>query len=122
MLRPLAVPLALFTLLCFVNCALISAWEHEVDQMHGQTSLALQFHRGMAFSRTLPWVLTCLAAFLLLTEDGMTRIPIACGGASSILLGLIDRFEPRFGRRLARVLADLALMTPIVPLIGTWAR
>jgi hypothetical protein len=61
-LRPLVAPLALFTLLCLANCALISAWEHAIDETHGQTSLARQFRRSAAVSRTLPWLLAVAAA------------------------------------------------------------
>ena len=50
LLPRLAMPLTLFTLLCFVNCTLISSWEREVDEVHGQTSLAVQY-RGTAIDR-----------------------------------------------------------------------
>jgi hypothetical protein len=113
----LAGPLALFVLLCFANCALISAWEREVDETHGQTSLSLQFRRGADFSRRLPWILAALAVLLFVFTGGAARVATACGAASSLLLGAIDRAEPRLGRQPARVLADVALFTPLVPLL-----
>jgi hypothetical protein len=116
--RALAPPLVLFAFLCFANCALISAWEHEVDQTHGQTSLTLQFHRGAALSRLLPWALAAAAALLGLFAPGPARPAAVCVVASSILLGAIDGWEPRCGRQSARVLADVALMTPLVPLLA----
>lgn len=113
----LAGPLALFVLLCFANCALISAWEREVDETHGQTSLSLQFQRGADFSRRLPWILAGLAVILFFFTRGTARTASVCGFASSLFLGILDRGEPRLGRQRARVLADVALFTPLVPLL-----
>jgi hypothetical protein len=116
-LPALAGPLALFALLCFANCALISAWEREVDETHGQTSFSLQFQRGADFSRRLPWILAGLAIALSLFTHGAARTAALCGLASSLSLGVFDRMEPRLGRQSARVLADVALFTPLVPLL-----
>ena len=115
MLRALAAPLGLFTLLCFANCALISIWEKGVDQAHGQTSLALQFRRARGFTRALPWILAVIAVGCLPTAAGAGRDAIACAAASGVLLGVVSLAERRFGSRLARVLADAALLTPILP-------
>lgn len=121
--RLLIAPLGFFVLLCFINCALISAWEREVDETHGQTSIALQFRRGAAFSAALPWMLMTLAIGFSLLEANGPALPAAlCAVASSLALGVINFFEPLWGRRLARVLADVALMTPIVPLLFSWLR
>ena len=113
LLPVIAVPLVLFALLCFANCALISLWEDEVDRVHGQTSLALQFPRGRRFVRALPWLLAglSLAAYLRAT-DGRAAI-LACAAASGALLGTVDLAHRRLGRQLARTLADVALMTPL---------
>ncbi|HEY5079011.1 MAG TPA: hypothetical protein VII43_04165 [Opitutaceae bacterium] len=116
-LRAMAIPLAIFALLCLSNCALISVWEDEVDRSHGQTSLALQFARGAAFSRILPWLLSALCAAAWICAGEGSRAAAACGAASGVLLGLVDLAERRIGRSLARVLADVALATPAIPLI-----
>jgi 4-hydroxybenzoate polyprenyltransferase len=116
-LRAMAVPLAIFALLCLSNCALISVWEDEVDRSQGQTSLALQFVRGAAFSRTLPWLLSALCAAAWFCAGERSRAAAACGAASGVLLGLTDLAERRIGRTLARVLADVAVATPAVPLV-----
>jgi hypothetical protein len=117
-LRPLAGPLGMFVLLCFANCALISTWEREIDRTHGQTSLTLQFRRGAALSRRLPWVLAAGALLLGVFASGPARAAAGCALASSVSLGAIDRREPRLGWQLARVLADVALMTPLAPLLA----
>ena len=108
----MALPLALFVLLCFCNCMLISVWEDEVDRSHGQTSLALQFGGAAALSRALPWALSLLAAAAWLLAGPRTASAAACAAASGALLGAVDLAEARVGRILARVLADVALMTP----------
>ena len=116
-LRPAAVPFLFFLFLCFANCALISVWENAVDQSHGQTSWARQFPWGAGLSRALPWILTAAAVPFWLTAQGAAGVGMGCALASSALLGLIERCEGRLGRRPARVLTDLALMTPVFPLI-----
>lgn len=121
-LPSLAPPLALFALLCFANCALISVWEREIDRSHGQTSLARQFHRGAAFSRLLPWLLAALGALLAAPATGAVRTAAACAAASSLLLGTLDLLESRVGWQLARVLADAALLTPLAPLLAAALR
>jgi hypothetical protein len=117
-LRTMGVPLALFVLLCFSNCALISVWEDEVDHSHGQTSLALQFRGAAVFSRTLPWALAVLSGAAWLAAGPRVEPAAGCAALSSALLGLVDMAEARIGRILARVLADLALMTPLLPMLA----
>ena len=111
-LRAAALPLALFSALCFSNCALISVWEHEVDRIHGQTSLALQFRGATGLAHALPWALL-LACLVLWTASATDSAVAACAAASAALLGAVDVAERRTGRMPARVLADVALMTPL---------
>jgi hypothetical protein len=113
----MAIPLALFVLLCFCNCALISVWENEVDRSHGQTSLALQYGGAAAVSRALPWALAVIAAAAWAAASAQAAPASACAASSAILLGLVDLAEARVGRISARVLADAALLTPLVPLL-----
>ena len=61
--------------------------------------------------------LAALAVLLFVFTGDAARIATACGAASSLLLGAIDRAEPSLGRQPARVLADVALFTPLVPLL-----
>ena len=120
-LRLLAVPLALFGSLCLANCALISLWETEVDRTHGQTSIALQYPRGHRLVRLLPWLLAMLAADFAAHETGAAQIAVLCAAASGGLLGAVDLMHVCCGRQLARVLADMALITPLVPLLASLA-
>ena len=106
---------AVFVALAFTNCALISVWEHEVDRSHGQTSLALQFGGADALGRVIPWVLAL--GSLALGVSGVDPRAAACAATSAALLGCVDLAEPRIARIPARLLADVALMTPLVPLV-----
>ena len=116
-LRPLLLPVGLFAALCFTNVALIAVWEREVDETHGQVSLARQFRRATAITRALPFALAAIAAFAGTAATGGPRIAAHCAAASAVLLAAIDRYESRIGWRPARILADVVLLTPLVPLI-----
>ena len=110
-------PLAWFALLCFANCSLISVWERHVDRAHGQTSLVVHSSANTRAIRRLPWVIVMLAGLALAVDSGAaTRVATGCAGASALLLAAIDGAEAHTGRQLARVLADLALMTPAAAL------
>lgn len=107
---PLLIPLTLFAGLCLTNCALISVWESEVDREHGQTSLALQ-HPGRArLIHALPWLLAALSVGHALLKS---RVDMSALTASALMLGLVDHFHRRSGREVSRVLADVALLTPL---------
>ena len=113
----LTMPLALFALLCFTNCALISVWERDVDRAHGQTSLALGESNHERLIRQLPLMIAVLAAAASIPGHGAARDAATAAAASAILLALVDRIERRAGRQPARVLADIALMTPAIALL-----
>jgi len=113
----LAAGLATFAVVSFVNCALISSWEREVDRAHGQTSLALDSTHAARVIRWLPWMAAVTGAVLITSLERTAIAPIACGVVSAIAMGLVDRMEHRLGWAAARVLADIALLTPVAPLL-----
>lgn len=110
-----AVMLALFGLLCFADCALISIWEDEVDRHHGQTSLALQYPGARWLVHALPWIISLIAGALAWRETADVRTASLCAAVSGALLGVVDIIHRRSGRQLARVLADFTLLTPLLP-------
>jgi hypothetical protein len=112
--------LGVFALASFVNCALISSWEREVDRAHGQTSLALDSARAARAIVWLPWMAAAAAVLLAVAGPASSRVVAACGAASALALAAIDAVEIAVGWAAAHVLADVALMTPIVPLLW-WA-
>lgn len=113
----LMTPLGLFALLCFTNCALISVWEREVDRAHGQTSLALGRTDHERLIRQLPLMIAVLSAAAAMFDAGPSRDAALAAAASAILLAVVDRIESTAGRQPARVLADIALMTPAIALL-----
>lgn len=110
-------PVVLFALLCFTNCALISVWESDVDRAHGQTSLALDDVGNARLIRQLPWMIAVLAVVAAVTSAGAGMQAELAAGASGLLLAVVDRIERAAGWQPARVLADLALMTPVAALL-----
>lgn len=113
----LVTPLGLFALLCFANCALISVWERHVDRAHGQTSLGVGADDHAPAIRQLPWLILVLALISATAASGVARVATLCAAASAVLLATVDWAEGSIGRQSARVLADIALMTPAVPLL-----
>jgi hypothetical protein len=109
-------PLTLFAGICFVNCALISSWERDVDLAHQQSSLALN-PRHTRWIRRAPWMLAAAALALAFGANASIRVIAGCTMVSALLLAAIDYFEPRIGWPPARVLADVVLMTPLLPLV-----
>jgi hypothetical protein len=110
----LILPIALTALLCFCNCVLISLWEQEVDTTHGQISFANQFDRAHGAGHLFPWALGVISGLVSPLAQSYQRVALLCVAASAFLLGLVDFLEPRIGRQLARVLADVVLLTPWV--------
>ena len=109
--------IGLFALLVLTNCALISRWEMDIDRLQGQTSLALESPRMAGLIAGLPW-LAGLAAVVVLGAGPAELRPAALAAlASALLLAGVDRLEPRLGWPLARVMSDLALMTPVAVLV-----
>lgn len=109
----LLVPVTLFGLLCFANCALIASWEKDADAAHGQTSLALQLKGLRSIIPALPWIVAVIASASVFLNPTPSHPGALCTAASGILLGLLDRLQPRIGRENARALVDFTLMTPV---------
>lgn len=112
----LAVAVSLFGLLCFANVVLISLWEREVDRSHGQQSIALHVDdaAGAWAIRQLPWIIVALGVVLAIGSAPELRRLAICSAVSAVLLVMTDRLEQRRGWPLARVLADVCLLTPVL--------
>lgn len=115
-LHLLAPSTGLFVLLCLANCLLISVWEHEVDLHHGQKSFAFQFSHARAFANALPYGILALSIGIACFSGGATRIVAWCSAASAIMLATLNAVQPKVGRELAHLLADVALLTPLLAL------
>ena len=121
-IEPLFAPIVIFGALCFANVALIAVWEQEIDETHGQVSLARQFRGAAGVSRAFPWVLAAVIAATLFSPLPVSRPAAACGIASALLLAVLDRAEHRIGWQLSRVLADFVLLTPAVLFVRSWLK
>ncbi len=114
-----------FALLCIFNCLAIAAWEREADEANTDPSTASARPNLIA---ELPVVLFVLAAaagvlqFIHFPTYGWAVYTGVC--VSALLLALLIRFQSRFSSAALRVLADVALLTPLViaPLVRAWMR
>lgn len=102
-----------FILLCFANCALISFWEREVDETQGQESLVRRWAGAAGAIRALPWSIAFITAAFAFLAPGPSTPGLFCVATSATLLGGVDLLESGIGRQLARVLADVVLLTPL---------
>lgn len=104
-----AATIALFSCLCWINCVAIERWETEQRDPRS----AAQWPVGAA-----ALCVAILAMALLCTHrPGLS----AAEGASALAFVALDRGRARLSRDALRVLADVALLTPLVflPLAGT---
>ncbi len=96
--------IALFSCLCWINCAAIEQWESP-----GESRWPIAFAAGFV----------ALAAGTLLL---FSNRPVLGGAvaASAICFVLLDRARRRFSRNALRVLADAALLSPLflLPIAG----
>lgn len=115
----LVAPVMLLVCLGVANCLLISNWERAVDARHRQTSLALQFTQTRRVAYGLPVGIALLGAGLALALDGASRNAAWCGVASAGLLFALACAQPLLGRERARLLVDVALLTPLIVLALT---
>ena len=108
-------PLALFTLLCALNCAFISHWEAATD-----TQQHLSLLRYSHLERRLLHValaLTCTAALFTFAFSGAAPLYGAVAGSA---LALFELERTRLGPAALRVLGDAALLTPAPLLVALW--
>ena len=102
---------ALFGGLCFCNCALITVWERHAVDIRDHTSFLNAFPR---LSARLPFLCLALAlgACWGLSSDS-SRVFLALI-VSSLCLALLDQHRGKLSPDLVRVLADAALLTPLL--------
>ena len=109
-----AVAAVVFAALCSLNCISIAVWERELDRAQGKVSLATR-HPGIA--RRVVGICAGLAfVCFALASSSLAAMPFfICAGASGLLLVWLNATAGQNDRRTA--LADLVLLTPIVPLL-----
>ena len=114
--RPARVPASLaaggvlFGAVCFLNCALITAWERGLRDRRDPASLLNAFpvlvHGGLARGC---WLLATLSAAL--TWHAPVLLPVAL---SAVALAILDRWRRHLSANTLRCLADAVLLAPCV--------
>ena len=107
----------LFGGLCFCNCALITVWERHAQDLRNRTSLLNAFPRLAARLRGGCLALAGLAGVGLLVTGSPPFLALALSG---LFLAALDRHQRKIAPDALRVLADVALVTPL--LFGGWHR
>jgi len=77
----------------------------------------MQFGAGARIARGLTLAIAVAAAALGWVGPPALSMAAACAGASALLLLWINHAETALGRHRARVLADVALMTPAIAIL-----
>ena len=113
-LLPIALLLAA---LCSLNCLYLYAWEHPGSRLRAHSSTRWATHHLVA----LTWITGALSLLLilvspLLTLHRGTTILASCILTSSLLLLLLHHLRNRINPLHLRALADLVLLTPLIPL------
>ena len=103
-----------FAALCALNCISIARWECGVDRAQGKVSIATRHPRIARASGLIALVLG-IAAFMMATLFHLAAPLFACLSVSALLLARLNAAPVQVDRRTA--LADLVLLTPIIPLI-----
>lgn len=103
----------LFACLCFLNCISIAAWERELDEAQGKSSLLTRWpaiHRQLRAFAIVLAVASLSAAFFQRNAAAL----YASIGVSALLLGTLDFARDRIPRDARTALADLVLLTPLI--------
>lgn len=112
----LLLPALLFLLLLFYYFCLVSAWAKPL-LAEGGAGACLEGSL-VSLYRGAPLVLIFAAAALVFIVPGVeAATPILTIAVSATVLLLLDIWQPWLSRRAARILADVALLTPLVPLV-----
>lgn len=105
---PMLAPLVFFAVLAWLNCHAIEQWENSCEApgppAHETAILPIAALLGVTGF--------LLAAWLSAGQPRMAAL-IACGAASALLLGLLDRLRPHLTPLTLRALADLVLLAPL---------
>jgi len=117
-LLPIAILLAA---LCSLNCLFLYAWEHPGQRSHAHWSTRWATQHLVA----LTWTVAALSLVYCLLSTRLPSRPYvltSCILASSLLLLLLHHLRSRIHPLHLRALADLVLLTPLIPLARSLLR
>ena len=105
---------AIFSLLCWINCALIETAEWRQNPATRHPGSLARFIDARV-ERVL--ALTVLAALLLMTSGYLSRLFCCAVAATALSLYLLARKKTRISAHFLRVAADGALCSPVIVLV-----
>jgi len=106
--------IALFALLCWLNCVAIEKWESTWERTlstsisHGSTVWAQEHLKELAVCTALT------AGLLFVSSEGVCRLIPAAATLSAIVFWLLDRHHGELNPIHLRIAADAALLTPLL--------
>jgi hypothetical protein len=103
-----AAAIVLFSGLCWINCVAIERWEKE-------------YRKGAVSEWPVGAAALCVAVLAVLLVCAHRPVLSAAEAASALAFVALDRGRHRFSRDALRVLADVALLSPLLflPIAGT---
>ncbi len=104
----------LFGVLIFLNCALIARWEGDLDRESAPFAVRAPKIAARLGPLTLGFALFCSVGGIVFEP---VRLPFAALNLSAFLLYGLEHLAPRLGPAARRVLADAALLTPLLWLL-----
>jgi hypothetical protein len=105
-----------FASLCSLNCISIALWERDLDRAQAKVSLATQYPGIGRYLKRICGFLALLS-FAMAISDRSAAALFVCVAISVLLLAILDRLPRELGHDRRTALADLVLLTPIIPLI-----
>jgi hypothetical protein len=118
----LTAELGLFALLCALNCTAISVWEWREDEANdGGTSIVANWPAVKQSYVMFAFLLAAVSAWFGWRGEPLFLTPILLSVAlSAALIGALGLAAGALSRNLRRVLADFALLSPliVVPLLS----
>jgi len=107
-----------FAALCSLNCISIANWERDLDRAQEKISIGTR-HPGIARRAGIISAGLALASLAIAIGHRQATPLVACLFSSGLLLAWLNSSWVRFTDDERTALADLVLLTPIVPLIVT---
>jgi hypothetical protein len=112
------IPALAFVALAWLNCSCIERWEG-VERPATCDNRSTQSMRSIALALAIIDLVLCVLAAA--SAHPRPAALLAAGGASALLLALLDRNRARFSALALRAAADLVLLTPLALIPLVWA-
>lgn len=105
-----------FAIVCALNCICIAAWERELDAVQGKETLLTRWPGGQKL--IVPACVLLAAVDMLAAGTNSCRPLFLCIAGSCALLAVLHATRAHIARDSLTALADLVLLTPVIPLLA----